>query len=160
MRGPLDSQGDLVRNPRFTFRLIIVAQALLGILAGWQSQAGRTSLPSPLREYAMGQPDPSGAELWLGSFFLILSIVLTVGTFRFWPPARPLYAVSFVLAFLAAPALPPVVQSPLASALQLSCTALAGFIIALMYFDPSVAAQFDRSRGAASAETAVGEQAV
>jgi hypothetical protein len=151
MRGPLGSQGDLVRNPRFTFRLIIVAQALLGILAGWQSQVGRSSLPSPLREYALGQPDPAGAELWLGSLFLILSIVITVGAFRFWPPTRPLYAVSFALAFLAAPALPPVVQSPLASALQLAGTALAGFIVALMYFDPSVAALFHRSQAPASA---------
>jgi hypothetical protein len=151
MRSPLGSQGDLVRNPRFTFRLIIVAQALLGILAGWQSQAGRSSLPSPLREYALDQPDPAGTELWLGSLFLILSIVITVGAFRFWPPTRPLYAVSFVLAFLAAPALPPVVQSPLASALQLAGTALAGFIVALMYFDPSVAALFNRSQAPASA---------
>jgi hypothetical protein len=136
-----------VRNPRLTFRLILAAQAILGVLAGWQSIAGRTSLPAPLRDYALGQPAPAGAALWLALLFLVLSIVTTIGAFLFWPPARPLYAASFVLAFLAAPAFPLVVQSQLASTLQLAGTALAGFIIALMYFAPAVAAQFERSSG-------------
>jgi len=106
--------------------------------------AGRSSLPSPLREYVLSRPDPAGAELWLGSLFLILSIVTTIGALRFWPPTRPLYTGSFILAFLAAPIFPPTVQSPLATTLQLAGTALAGFIIALMYFTPEIATQFKR----------------
>jgi hypothetical protein len=71
-----------MRKPRLTFRSIVAAQAILGVLTGWQSVAGRTSLPSPLRQYALGRPDPSGAELWLGLLFVILAVVTTVGAFR------------------------------------------------------------------------------
>jgi hypothetical protein len=156
MRDPLGRKEIFLTNPRLTFRLIIAAQAIVGILAGWQSIAGRGSLPSPLREYALSQPDPAGAELWLGLIFLILSIVTTLGAFLFWPPARPLYAASFALAFLAVPAFPPVVQSPLASTLQLAGTALSGFTIALMYFAPEIAALFHRR---SSPDSAVGEPA-
>jgi hypothetical protein len=133
-----------VRSPRTTFRLIVVAQALLGLLAGWQSLAGRTDLPAPLQQYALTQPPPAGAELWLGLIFILLSIITTVGAFMFWPPARPLWAGSMVLAFVAAPFLPPAVQTSLASALQSAAVGLTGLAIGLMYFAPNVAAQFER----------------
>ena len=147
-----------MRNPRIKFRLILVIQAVLGLLAGWQTLAGRAHLPAPLREYALSQPPAAGAPLWLGLLFAVLAIVTTVGAFLFWHLARPLWVGSFVLAFVAAPLFPPAVQTSIASTLQSAATALAGFLIALMYFAPEVAAEFT-SRGAAVASdtSSVGE---
>jgi hypothetical protein len=131
-----------MRHPRTTFRAILALQVIVGLLAGWQSLAGRTALPTPLREYTLAQPELAGVQLWFGLLFALLAVVTTVAAFLFWPPARPLWVGSFALAFFAAPFFPPTIQTSLASTLQSAAGALAGLLVGLMYFAPSVAAQF------------------
>jgi hypothetical protein len=138
-----------VRNPRTAFRILLVVQVALGLLGGWLSLAGRGDLPASLRQYALAQPTPAGAELWLGFLFIVLAIVATVGAFVFWRPARPLWAGSFLLACVVAPFYPPAVQTSLPSTLQSVATALSGLLFGLMYFTPDVAALFDVAKPAA-----------
>ena len=139
-----------MRHPRAVFRTILALQVIIGLLAGWQSVAGRAALPAPLREYVLAQPELAGAQLWFGLVFTLLAIVTMVAAFLFWPPARPLWVGSFALAFFAAPFFPPTIQTSLASTLQSAGTTLAGLLVGLMYFSPAIAGQFQPPPNGAS----------
>jgi len=130
-------------NYRTSFRTVVVAQLVATILADWATQATRTALPSPLREFTLAQPAPAPWLIGMGVVMIALTLITTVGLFRFWSPARPMYLASMALAYLVAPLAPVVVQTAFASTLFSLAALLAGLMVGLMYFSPA-ASEFRR----------------
>ena len=80
--------------------IVSILTAVMGLLASFTTEA---SLPEPLRLY-LRQKTQTEATLGdmvrvsFGAMTLILSIISVVGLYRFWPPARLLTLLTWVLA--------------------------------------------------------------
>lgn len=81
---------------------------------------------------------------------IVLTIVLTVGMYRFSRTVRAVYVGLYPVALLAAFFLPPTVQSGFVSALYSFGATITGLIIGLAFFSP-VAAEFEKRRAAVAA---------
>jgi hypothetical protein len=132
---------------RRLFRASVIGQFLLTVLSGTAGALERNTWPEQLRLYALSRAEPSNFELIAGLFFIFLTIVTAVGLYKFWGPARPLYLVSIVLAYLFAGFLPPEVYGGLQSTFAFAGATLSGVMIGLMYFSP-IAAEFVAGRSA------------
>lgn len=125
--------------PRSLFRALVVGYVLANIAAGLLTVR-------PVERTAMPLLTPTGPQVALGGTLLVLGAASVLGLLRFWRPARPLFVGYLALAVAGTLVVPPVLQTPLASAVTTLSALLAGVVAGVMFTQP-VAAEFGRAAG-------------
>ena len=129
---------------RRQFRILLVLDYVVFVIGVAFAVASPYYLPPELRAYAEGPPTEEfslrDALLLSGvAAMLILSVVTTVGLWRFRRWARGVRLWGDVVAFASAPFFGPVVMTGLASAVCSLGTVIEGGLLALLYLSPMAA---------------------
>ena len=124
------------------FRWLVTASVAVTILGVVASFATESLLPAPLRDYLASQADPDlTVPDWLlfvvGIPLLVALLVSIVGLYRFWPFARPLTVIVWIVGLIFQAFLGPTVDSGLATSLYELAAVLNGIIIAVIYITPA-----------------------
>jgi hypothetical protein len=124
-------------------RLLVTAFLVVTLAGVVVSIVGETSLPAPLREYleVQSQRELSATDFVLvgiGIPLLIAVVLSIIGLYRFWPSARPLTVITFLVGLaLQMFFVGPTVDTGLAIGLYELSAALEGMIIGVIYMTPA-----------------------
>jgi hypothetical protein len=120
-------------------RILIVAEIVLAVAAGVVSYATWSLLPEPLlmylREEVRGPMTPKQVvQFGIGSLYVLVFLVASIGLFLCWRPARILYLFTAIISVLLTPFFGPHVDAGWGQMLTEASQVLSGGIIALVYF--------------------------
>ncbi|HWT03725.1 MAG TPA: hypothetical protein VN256_25980 [Pyrinomonadaceae bacterium] len=132
------------------FRKLVVLHWLLVITGVAVSLATERFLPAELRAYLHARENDAFTQGRvvldvIGVLFIIFTVALSVGLFRFRLWAKKLLPLSYVLGILLIPAMGANVQTGWASLTFYLCSLVDGVILALVYFSP-LKEEFELSR--------------
>jgi hypothetical protein len=128
-----------------SFRILVVAEILLMIATMVSDFLTGYQLPEELRPFHMGGgsngPDAElNASEWVLAFgglsIVALAVVSLIGLLFLWRPARPLYTLTYIIAFPVLLMAGPSVSTAITDTIGELSSFLGGVIWALLYFSP------------------------
>lgn len=122
------------------FRVIVVVAVLSALFSVFLSLAGERLLPVELQYYlqraAAQEAERGMAILALGIPILVVSVVVAVGLFLFWPWSRPLALIVTVASVVFTPVAGPIVESGWVGMFSELSSLLWGAVLASAYWSP------------------------
>ena len=125
-----------------TFRIILLLLTACMVVGGVNVVLSRHALPPELQTYkhSVAEADRASGHLaWLaviGVGVTLAYVVAIIGLFRFWPFARPLFAILIVIGFISTLPFGARVQARSVASFDDAITLLEGVVLALLYWSP------------------------